>query len=74
MSKKKIYWTAGILKTAVLLSAILTFTMLFFLVAYILVKGVPNINLDLFAWKYNSEKVSLMPAQIFLGQLVCQNK
>src|SRR5690606_3675329 len=31
---------------------------------YILVKGIPNITTDLFAWKYTSENVSLAPAII----------
>lgn len=61
---KKIYWGSAILKGLVLLAAILTFAVLFFLVAYILIKGVPNITPDLFAWEYNSENVSLMPALI----------
>lgn len=45
-------------------AAVLTFTVLFFLVAYIVLKGVPHIRLDLFAWEYNTENVSLMPAFI----------
>lgn len=53
-----------LLKGLVYGAAILTFVMLFFLVIYILVKGVPHIKLDLFAWKYNTENVSLMPALI----------
>lgn len=53
-----------LLKSLVYGAAILTFAVLFFLVAYIVVKGVPHIKLDLFAWKYNTENVSLMPALI----------
>lgn len=26
--------------------------------------GIPNLSLDLFAWEYNSENVSMMPAII----------
>ena len=37
---------------------------LLFLIAYILIKGVPYLTADLFAWEYNSENVSLMPALI----------
>lgn len=37
---------------------------LLFLVGYILIKGIPHLSLDLFAWEYNSENVSLMPALI----------
>ena len=46
------------------LAALLTAAVVVFLVAYILIKGVPNIKPSLFAWKYNSENVSMMPAII----------
>lgn len=46
------------------LSALLTLLTLLFLIAYILVKGVPYLTPSLFAWEYNSENVSLMPALI----------
>lgn len=45
-------------------SAAVTVLTLFFLIAYILVKGVPHLTPSLFAWEYNSENVSLMPAFI----------
>lgn len=48
----------------VILSALFTMGLLFFLVVYILIKGIPYLNLDLFAWKYTSENVSMMPAII----------
>lgn len=60
MNKK----SSMLLKGLVYFAAILTFTVLFFLVAYIVVKGVPHLTLDLFAWEYNTENVSLMPALI----------
>lgn len=37
---------------------------LIFLIVYILVMGVPHLTPDLFAWEYNSENVSCMPAII----------
>lgn len=37
---------------------------LLMIVGYILVKGVPNLTPELFAWEYNSENVSLLPALI----------
>ncbi len=46
------------------LAAILTMAVIVFLVAYILIKGIPNIKPSLFAWEYNSENVSMMPAII----------
>ena len=45
-------------------SALITVGVLGALIIYILVKGIPNINADLFAWTYNSENVSMMPAII----------
>ena len=46
------------------LAAFLTVATLLFLIVYILVKGVPYLTPDLFAWEYNSENVSLMPALV----------
>lgn len=48
----------------VMLSAIATFAVLLFLIAYILINGVPHIKPSLFALKYTSENASLMPALI----------
>lgn len=48
----------------VMLSAIITVGALFFLIAYILIKGVPNLSPELFAWKYNSSNVSMLPSMI----------
>lgn len=44
--------------------AVITFSVLIFLVGYILIKGVPYLKPSLFAWEYNSENVSLMPSFI----------
>lgn len=49
---------------AVCLAAALTVLALVFVIVYILVKGIPHLSPELFAWKYNSENVSLMPALI----------
>lgn len=46
------------------LSALVTVLTLLFLIAYILIKGVPYLTPSLFAWEYNSENVSLMPALV----------
>ena len=48
----------------VYLATLITVLVLLFIVAYILIKGVPHLSLDLFAWEYNSDNVSLMPALI----------
>ena len=48
----------------VMLAAIITFAVLIFLIAYILINGIPNLKLSLFEWTYNSDNVSMMPAII----------
>ncbi len=53
-----------ILMLLVMLAAIITFTVLLFLIAYILIKGIPHIRPELFALKYTTENASLMPALI----------
>lgn len=55
---------SSILKGLVYFCAILTFLILFFLLAYILINGVPNLNLDLFSLEYTSENASVVPALI----------
>ena len=45
-------------------SAVITVGVLLMLIGYILVRGIPNLNLALFAWKYTTENVSMLPALI----------
>lgn len=45
-------------------SAVFVFGVLLALIVYILVMGVPNLKLSLFAWNYNSENLSMLPAII----------
>ncbi|MGN1307436.1 MAG: phosphate ABC transporter permease PstA [Faecousia sp.] len=45
-------------------SAGIVFGVLIALIVYILVMGVPNLKLSLFAWNYNSENLSMLPAII----------
>ena len=47
-----------------LLAAVITVGVLLCLIAYILYKGIPNMHLSLFAWKYTTENSSMMPAII----------
>ena len=54
--------TSFFLLGSVYLAAGLTFLALLFLLVYILVQGLPNINCDLFALEYNTQNVSLFPA------------
>lgn len=53
-----------VLRLLVTVSSLITVCTLAFLLIYILVKGVPYLTPSLFAWEYNSENVSLMPALI----------
>ena len=56
--------TAKCMRAMVYAGAIFTMFVLLVLVGYILVKGIPNLSPELFAWKYTTENVSLMPALI----------
>ncbi len=49
---------------SVCLAALITILALFFIIAYILVKGIPNFTPDLFDRTYTTENVSLLPALI----------
>ena len=53
-----------ILLILVLLAALITVGVLGTLVGYVLIKGLPHLNPSLFAWTYNSDNVSMMPAII----------
>ena len=48
----------------VLLSAVITFAVLIFLIAYVLINGVPYLKPSLFSFTYTSENASMMPALI----------
>lgn len=61
---KKNQIKAHALKAVTILAAVLTVLVLGFLIAYILVKGIPHLTPQLFAWEYNSENVSMLPAII----------
>lgn len=61
ISQKK---EAVLLKFLVYSGTILTLVILFSVVSYILIKGIPNLSLKLFEWKYTTENVSLLPALI----------
>lgn len=55
---------SGVLALLAIGAAIVTFAVLLFLVAYILVKGIPYLTPDLFSLEYTSDNVSLMPSLI----------
>ncbi len=53
-----------ILMILVMLAAVFSVGMLLFIIAYILVNGVPHLTAEQFAWEYTTENVSMMPAII----------
>nr|WP_297935877.1 phosphate ABC transporter permease PstA [uncultured Blautia sp.] len=53
-----------ILAALVGLSALITVLTLVFIIGYILIKGIPNLTLDLFQPEYNSENVSMFPSMV----------
>ena len=68
--KKEVNYTkvqklkASVLRTIVWLSAGITTAILLALIGYILIKGIPCLKPSLFAWEYNTDNVSMMPAII----------
>ena len=68
---------ARLYRTAVYAGTVFSVGVLLLIVGYILIKGIPNLTPELFAWKYNSTNVSMMPAIIntllmtLLSLLVC---
>ena len=49
---------------AVILSAAITAGVLFSLIGYILINGIPHLKPELFAWEFNTDNMSMMPAII----------
>ncbi|MBO5501417.1 MAG: phosphate ABC transporter permease PstA [Clostridia bacterium] len=68
---------ARLYRSAVYAGTVFSVGVLLLIVGYILIKGIPNLTPELFAWKYNSTNVSMMPAIIntllmtLLSLLVC---
>ena len=60
---------ARLQKGLVILAAGITFAVLLFLIAYILVRGIPNLKVSLFSWTYTSDNVSMIPAMITTVQM-----
>lgn len=46
------------------MGAIITIGVLLLIITYVLVKGVPYLNLNMFAWDYSTKNLSMMPAII----------
>lgn len=51
-----------VLMLLVCLAALITAAALVTIIVYVLIRGIPHLSLSLFAWKYTSENVSMMPA------------
>ena len=68
---------ARLYRSAVYAGTVFSLGVLLMIVGYILIKGIPHLSPELFAWKYNSTNVSMMPAIIntllmtLLSLLVC---
>ena len=68
---------ARLYRAAVYAGAAFSIGVLVLIVGYILIKGIPHLSPELFAWEYNSTNVSMMPAIIntllmtLLSLLVC---
>ncbi|MGN1123489.1 MAG: phosphate ABC transporter permease PstA [Eubacterium sp.] len=46
----------------IMLSALITAATVLFIIGYILIKGIPNLSINLFALKYNSQNQSMLPS------------
>lgn len=55
---------SGAVLALIILATAVTVGLLCAIIIYILVKGIPNFSLELFAWEYTSENVSMIPAII----------
>ncbi|MDR1410430.1 MAG: phosphate ABC transporter permease PstA [Oscillospiraceae bacterium] len=62
--RKRVDWFSPIARIAIRSAAGITSLVIMFIVGYILIKGIPHLKPSLFAWKYNSDNVSLTPALI----------
>lgn len=61
---RSLHLGSKVLKALVILAAVITFSVLLFLIAYILIKGVPHLKPSLFSLNYTSENVSMLPSII----------
>ena len=59
-----------VLRFLVKAAALLTVSIFIIMVGYIVVRGIPGLSWDMFAWKYTSENQSLVPAMITTLMLI----
>ena len=60
----KVDVTSLMLRYSVKAATTITLLSIAFVIIYILLKGIPHLTTDLFAWEYNSDNVSLLPALV----------
>ena len=58
------------IRFSIKLATFITFSLLFFIIGYILIRGIPNLSPSLFQLEYTTENVSLFPAMITTIMLV----
>ncbi|MDR3072087.1 MAG: phosphate ABC transporter permease PstA [Clostridiales Family XIII bacterium] len=61
---RKAKFTERLTRVAVWGSAAIAFAALFYIIGFILIKGIPHLKPSLFAFTYNSDNVSLFPALV----------
>ena len=64
LQKCKNHPFSGLVEALVWLSGIMTMAIMIYLVAFIVIRGVPHLKPSLFSLTYNSDNVSLMPALV----------
>ena len=64
LQKCKNHPFSGLAEALVWLSGIMTMAIMIYLVAFIVIHGVPHLKPSLFSLTYNSDNVSLMPALV----------
>ena len=64
MNKKHVDYVSLFLKAITYLASIITILILFLIIAYILIRGIPNLKPSLFSWTYTTENVSMLPSII----------
>ena len=61
-----------LLRILMVISTVFTVGITVCLVGYILIKGIPNLTPEQFAWEYNTENVSMLPAIVNTLMMVLQ--
>jgi len=55
---------SGVMTALTVCGAVLSMAVLFFIICFILVKGIPHLSGEFFAWEYTSDNCSVVPAMI----------